>query len=253
LAGAPDTPRAAGAAGASKEILPLPGPLAIDRPAVVEVLERLALGGVTDALVLLRPGKDDVRLALGDGRRYGVRLDYLVQEATPSVPHTLLPGLRAAGDREVVLAFPDLLFWPRDALSGLRATLEGSNAAGVLGLFPTDRPEKADMVVTGEHGRLVDLCIKDGSAAAARGCRYTWSIAVLRPPLCRFFEQGVPPAVTLGGAPELWVGDLLRAAVRAGHTIATRTFDDGVALDIGTPDDLERARRRLALQYASSA
>jgi glucose-1-phosphate thymidylyltransferase len=239
-----------GALPCSKEILPLPvsdrsrdraGDIAAVRPVMARLLDAFSMAGVERAIVVVRADKWDVPRALG-ALDCGVDLAYVVVEETPSPVHSLARAAPFLGESVVALGFPDILFSPHDAYADTLDRLEAGAADVVLGLFPTDRCEKTDMVGfddTGEEeGTVVvrELVIKQ----PPRGLRFTWSIAVWRP---RFTEVLVKAAAAAPRAP-LHVGEVLGTALARGLLVEGVRFDDGEYLDIGTPDDLLAAMAR---------
>lgn len=229
----------------SKEIFPLGFRLAEGvrrpRPACEHLLEAFRDAGIGRAWVLLRKGKWDIPALLGRGLAPGtegaLHLAYLALDPTASVPETLDCAYPFVADCRVALGFPDILFEPRDAFRRLLERHQASGAAAVLGLFPTDRSEKTDMVEL-DGRRVRRLVIKRPDA----GLDYTWSIAVWGPQLTRFLHRFVARHGRRSGG-ELHVGDVIQAAVDGGLVVEGMTFPEGSYLDVGTPEDLERAVR----------
>ncbi len=220
-----------GAQPSSKEVLVVGG-----RPATGHLLERFRLGGIERAVIVVRSDKEDIEATLGDGQRWGVKLDYVETAATPGVPQTLDVARDALKGRLVALGFPDILFRPASAFAALVERQRRSRAELVLGLFPTRQPEKTDMVRLDEAGRPVEVVIKDPE------CRLelTWSIALWTPVFTDFLHRWV--AAAQGDAAERWVGDVIQASLEAGLAAEAVTFAQGQYLDIGTPEDLASAR-----------
>jgi len=242
----------------SKEIFPLG--LGADgevRPACAHLLDAFLDAGVERAFVLLRKGKWDVPQLLGRGPERPLwsgppkgtaspplvppkgtatlRLAYLALDPTASVPETLDAAYPFVQDARVALGFPDILFEPRDAFRGLRERQEASGADLVLGLFPADRPDKADMVELDDVGRVRRLVIKKPD----RGLRYTWSIAFWTPAFSRYLHDFVARQGASGD--EIHVGDVIQAAVDEGWNVEAVPHPEGSYLDLGTPEDLLRA------------
>jgi len=227
--------------GASKEVLPVGRD---GRPAAELLLRSLALAGIERACVVLRTGKRDVPERLGDGTELGVRLEYLEIAASSSVAETLDRAYRRVRGRRVALGFPDILFRPADALARVRERQEASGADAVLGLVPTDRPEKADLVAVDAGGRVLRLAIKPGPGEARPDPPLTWIAAVWGPALTELLHREV--AAGRRRSPEergreLYPGDVLQRAVEEGLRVEAVVFPEGRHLDIGTPEDLERA------------
>lgn len=217
----------------SKEALELrPG----EGPIIGHSLRALASAGVERVCVVTREHKRDLIEILKEGERFGVEIDVLYTSPTPSAVHTLSVALRELGDADVVLAYPDLLLRPRSAFADAVSEHRSSEADVTLALFPSQRPDKADMVRLDERGRPVELVIKDPSCTL----RYTWGLAAWGP---RFTELMLDRAEAWRlEQRELYVGDVLQEAIEAGFELAAVGFDEGLVVDVGTPGDLERAR-----------
>jgi glucose-1-phosphate thymidylyltransferase len=228
----------------SKEIYPLglrptaDGP----RPRVVSehLFDAFRRAGVDHALVLLRKGKWDIPAHLGVGRDLDLPLAYLALDATAHIPETLDAAYPFVADADIALGFPDTWFEPRDAYVHLLRRLRETGAEVVLGLVPSDRPEKTDMVELDEKGRVRRIVVKERDT----GLRHAWMIAVWSPVFSRFLHDFVAGSGERRG--ELYPGHVVQAAVDAGMRVDGMVFDGGSFLDIGTPEDLARAMEALA-------
>lgn len=233
-----------GALPCSKEIFPVgfrdDGGARRPRPVCEHLLEAFREADVRRAFVLLRKGKWDVPALLGRGLDPGgadaLHLAYLALDATASVPETIDCAFPFVAGHSVALGFPDILFEPRDAFRRLRERQAESGAPIVLGLFPADRPEKTDMVELDDAGRVRRLVIKQAGTAL----RFTWSIALWQPELTRYLHDFLARREP-SGERELYLGDVLQAAIDDGFAAEAVAFEGGSYLDVGTPEDLERA------------
>lgn len=235
----------------SKEIFPVGfweggHPLA-ERPKAVchYLLERMHSAGVRKVYVILRAGKWDIPAYLGDGHPLGMQLAYLLMRHPYGPPFTLDQAYPFVRESLVVTGFPDLLFEPADAFARLLEKQAATGADIVLGLFPAHRPHKMDMVALDTRGRVQEIVIKP----ARTQLRYTWIIAAWAPPFTQFLHAQVKQALeSMSGQadepPREWhVGDIVRAALRAGLEVESVLFPGGSCLDIGTPEDLQVAVR----------
>ncbi len=220
------------------------------RPKVVchYLLERMQRAEVTRAYIILREGKWDIPAYLGDGTMLGMHLAYLMMELPFGAPYTLDQAYPFVQDALVVFGFPDIIFQPEDAFVQLLARQETTRADVVLGLFPADQPQKMDMVDLDHNGRIRRIVIKPRQT----DLRYTWIIAVWTPVFTRFMHEYLVATQTERGGisgnglpnpRELYVGDVIQAAIDAGIPVETILFPEGDYLDIGTPEDLFRAVR----------
>jgi glucose-1-phosphate thymidylyltransferase len=234
----------------SKEILPLGFQAGTDgtlrpKPVCQYLLESFQQAGIERVFLLLRQGKWDVPALLGSGDDLGLHLAYLALEPTASVPATLDRAFPFVAEARIALGFPDILFTPTGAYGELLRHQETSGADVVLGLFPTRQSWKSDMVELDPAGRVRRLVIKEPDA----GLAYTWSIAVWGPVFSRFlhdFVAGEAAAAPAARTRELYVGDVLQAAIDAGLRVEAVTFPGGSYRDVGTPEDLQLATLELA-------
>lgn len=219
------------------------------RPKVVchYLLEKMRLADVTKAYIILRKGKWDIPAYFGDGKMLDMHMAYLMMDMPFGVPYTLDQAYPFVQDAIVALGFPDIIFQPDDAFVQLLSRQAESNADIVLGLFPTDQPQKWDMVHLDQDGRIQQIIIKPPQTHL----RYTWAIAIWTPVFTRFLHEYVASLQglkerdcsenNLSGQRELFVGDVIQTAIHNKMHVDTVLFPDGNCLDIGTPEDMIRA------------
>ncbi len=239
----------------SKELYPI-GFRPVDkgrslRPKVVchYLLEKMRLAGAAKTYIILRQGKWDIPAYLGDGAMLDMPLAYLMMNLPFGVPYTLDQAYPFVQDAMVVFGFPDIIFQPDDAFVQLLAHQATTKAYVVLGLFPANQPHKMDMVDLDDRGRIRQIVIKP----LQTHLRYTWIIAVWTPVFTRFMHQHLAAAQireaqnnAANDSPkqrELFVGDVIQAAIQAGLQVEALHFPNGSYLDIGTPEDLVKASR----------
>jgi dTDP-glucose pyrophosphorylase len=207
----------------SKELLPVGSRLegAVERPRAVSeyLVERMILGGATRICFVVSPGKSDILQYYG-GQFGPASVCYTVQPAPTGLCDSIfraLPLIR--GDEEVVVGLPDTIWFPELALRSL--------PSGVLSflLFPVQRPELFDAVITDERGRVREIQVKNAMAQS----HWIWGA----------FRM---PGAVLAALHQLWVlrdqrdeyvGTLVNAYLAAGgEAVGTRAGTDYV--DVGT-------------------
>ena len=232
-----------GKLGRSKELLRvselLPGrPDATGIDTLLDLtLQNCSRVGVRRAVVPIRSRKQDLLDNLAHDRRLDVCLSVVSIERTNSVVETVRAALPCISGQHTLLMFPDILFLPIDALAQAVDAYASSAADVVLGLIPTDRPAKYDMVSLGPTGRILDIHIKD---PAAGHLRFGWSFAIWSPRFTQYFAA----QLKRHGTPDpesAHIGNLIRDAMQGGMVVDGITFPDGIQLDLGTWDDLRRA------------
>lgn len=98
--------------GVSKHLL-----LVHDKPMIYYPLTTLMLAGVRDITIVVNPGdKGSYEALLGDGREFGVRIAYAVQQEPNGLPSAMLTGLgvqetRPSIDEKLLLILGDNIFF----------------------------------------------------------------------------------------------------------------------------------------------
>lgn len=226
------------------------------RPKVVcqYLLEAMGQAGVQESFLILRSGKWDIPAYLGDGSQLGpklvMRLAYLTVHVPFGVPFSLDQAYPFVKDAIVAMGFPDILFSPADAYRQLIARLQTSQADVVLGLFPTDQPEKVGLVEFDQDGVVSGIYEK----SQLTHLTYMWAIAVWRPSFTEFLHQfveakrkaliGERSPMLIKEMPayaETPIGDVMVGAIANNLRIEAIPFETGQYLDIGTPENLRNA------------
>jgi glucose-1-phosphate thymidylyltransferase len=238
--------RAARLAGlpCSKEIYPI-GPRTADdagqQPRVVceYLLRKMRTAGVSSIYVILRDGKWDIPAYLGDGSKAGLQLAYLMMGLPYGTPYSVDQSFPFVRQATVALGFPDMIFGPEDVFTTLLEHQQWSGADVVLGLFPADRPGKVDMVELDDDGNVMHIIIKPRHT----DLNDTWGVAVWAPTFTGFMHEFLAlHQKTAAGKPELFVGDVVQAAIKNGLRVRGVRVSEQPFLDIGTWDDLSRAK-----------
>jgi glucose-1-phosphate thymidylyltransferase len=224
----------------SKELLEVPTlwrPEHVRAPVIECALDALALAGVSDVCLITRPDKTDIAARLGLNPRAGIELEYREIAATPSILHSLTAGLTGRMHTDTVLAFPDIVFTPIEALGRLLDHHRAHRAALTLALFPTDRADKTETVAVTADGRVREVFVK----RADSGARQAWILAVWRPEFSRFLRRWVEARsaqASGSGKDDYQTGALINDAIGAGLVVRGVIETSGRFRDIGTPEDL---------------
>lgn len=212
------------------------------------LLENLREAGAQQTFVILRDGKWDIPSYWGDGHSLGMHLAYLMMRLPHGTPFTLDQGYPFVRNRIVAMGFPDIVLEPADTYVHLLDRLRSTGADVVLGLFPTSRPEKADMVDLDDEGRPRSIIIKPPSSSLT----YTWVCAVWAPSFTEFLHDRVATAAENWDHDEreMYVGHVLQSAMEEGLSVEAVPFPDGHFADIGTPNELASTLRRRRQQMS---
>ncbi len=190
------------------------------KPLIVYHIEKLARAGIREIVVNISVRGEQIRAALGDGRRYGVALHYSDEGETP---------LETGGG--IFKALP--LLGPAPFLVVNADVFTGYPLSTLL-----DKPRDIAHLVLVEnrdHHPEGDFALENGRIALLRGTRLTYSgLGVYRKEL---FDECAAGAFPLAA--------VIRMAVA--HGLVTGERFRGDWHDIGTPERLAALEARLAL------
>lgn len=148
----------------SKELLPVGSRIedGTERPRAVSeyLVDRMLLGGARKICMVISPGKSDILEYYG-GEIGPARICYAVQPCPAGLCDAVfraLPLIRP--DEAVVVGLPDTIWFPEDAL----LSLPGDTLSFLL--FPVERPEFFDSVVTDKKGKVLEVQVKNKNASS---------------------------------------------------------------------------------------
>ncbi len=152
----------------SKELLPVGSRVegGDERPRAVSeyLVERMIKGGADKLCFVISPGKTDILEYYGS-RLWGADIAYVVQGQPGGLCDAIFRALPLIHPEEsVVIGLPDTVWSPEDGLAYLP-----DDCLSFL-LFPVERPELFDAVVTGDDGAVLEIQVKKQGASS----RWIW-------------------------------------------------------------------------------
>lgn len=146
----------------SKELLPVGSRLdgETERPRAVSeyLVERFLLAGASKVCFVISPGKSDI-LEYYSGAYRSAEFAYVVQPRPAGLCDAIFRAVPLVHPEEdVAIGLPDTVWFPED---GLCALPKGELA---FLLFPVQRPEFFDAVVTDAQGRIETIQVKQTQA-----------------------------------------------------------------------------------------
>ena len=232
----------------SKEIYPIGFDRSTEgRPKAISqyLLEKMRFAGIEKAYIIIREGKWDIPAYLLDGKRLGMNLAYLMMDAPFGVPFTVDQAYPFVYKAIIAFGFPDIYFESEDTFIRLLNKLNEDHSDLVLGLFPSDRPHKADLVDIDQEGKIRNIVIKPRQT----NLRFTWGVAVWTPVFTQFMHRYVKECESSAAEKnELFISEVVLSAIAGGLQVGAVIVSEKAFLDIGTPDDLFRAIKRSMAQ-----
>jgi glucose-1-phosphate thymidylyltransferase len=136
----------------SKQLLPV-----YDKPMVYYPLSTLMLAGIRDILLISTP-EDTPRFEalLGDGRRWGLRLQYEVQPKPGGIAQAFLVGREFIGNDRVALVLGDNIFHGHDLTELLSRAAARERGATVFA-YPVNDPARYGVVEFDARGKAVSI------------------------------------------------------------------------------------------------
>jgi len=134
----------------------------VERPRAVSehLIERMLAAGATKIAFIISPGKSDILEYYG-GHIGDAQICYLVQRRPAGLCDAIFQAAPfIAADEPVIVGLPDTLWFPVDGLCALNA----SRLSFLL--FPVERPELFDAVVTNADGSVQEIQVKQLDATS---------------------------------------------------------------------------------------
>ncbi len=212
----------------SKQLLPI-----YDKPMVYYPLSVLMLAGIRDILVISTPEDIEAyRRLLGDGRRLGIRLEYVVQERPRGLADAFILGEEFIGGDSVCLILGDNIFHGQDFVRQLQDASRIRKGALIFG-YPVKDPRSFGVVEFDADRRVLSIEEKPAHPKS--------NFAV---PGLYFYDNevvGIAKAVKPSARGEIQITAVNNAYLERG-TLRVNLLGRGMAwLDTGTPDGMLKA------------
>ncbi len=122
------------------------------KPILQHCLDALKINGVTEALIITHYMGDAIRNYFGDGSQFGLKLDYVEQEAVLGTGNAASLA-ESYVDYVFLLVYGDLLFSP-EAIHAVLDTYNSQKPDAVMAVVPVDKPESYGIIDTDKKGTV---------------------------------------------------------------------------------------------------
>ena len=214
--------------GTSKQLLPI-----YDKPMIYYPLSVLMLTGIRDVLIINTPHEQFLfQRLLGDGSRWGMRLQYAVQERPNGLPQALVIAQDFLGGAPSCLVLGDNIFYGQGFTPMLRHANERAGRTTIFA-YRVKTPADFGVVEFDAQGRVVGLEEKPAKPKSS------FAITGLY-----FFDERAPTFAAdlkMSARGETEIVDLLRCYLQDG-TLHLQPLGRGFAwLDTGTHESMLQA------------
>ncbi len=139
----------------SKQLLPV-----FDKPMIYYPLSVLMLARINEILIITTPeDQDNFKRLLGDGKQWGIHLEYIVQQSPDGLAHAFILGENFIGEDDVCLVLGDNIFYGHgfvELLSNAVKTVSTEDKATVFGYWVND-PERYGVCTFDETGNVTTI------------------------------------------------------------------------------------------------
>ena len=136
----------------NKQLLPI-----YDKPLIYYPLSILMLAGIKEILVIVNKGQlSQFKKILGNGERFGVRINYLEQSSPRGLPDAFILGEKFIGKENVALILGDNFFYGQSLTKKLKDCVKLKNGCKIL-VHPVNNPELYGVAGINKKNKITSL------------------------------------------------------------------------------------------------
>ena len=212
----------------SKQLLPV-----YDKPMIYYPLSTLMQAGIREVLIITTPHEQHLfKSLLGDGGRWGIRLEYAVQEQPRGLAEAFIIGREFLAGEPSCLVLGDNIFHGGGMTELLARASQRVHGATVFGYYVRD-PERYGVVEMDAQGQVLSLEEKPEQPRS----NYAVTGLYFYDHRACDFAAGLKPSKR----GELEITDLNRCYLDAGDLVVERMGRGYAWLDTGTHASLQQA------------
>lgn len=135
----------------AKQLVPI-----ANRPILSYVLDNIANVGIKEVGIIISPETGaEIKETMGDGSKWGVSINYILQDEPKGLAHAVLTGRGFLGDDPFVMYLGDNLIGC--GIEKFVETFNTTSSDAVILLKPVDNPQAFGVAEVDESGRIVCL------------------------------------------------------------------------------------------------
>ena len=139
----------------SKQLMPV-----YDKPMIYYPISALMMAGIREVLIITTPRDNaSFRELLGDGSKWGMRFEYMIQENPNGLAEAFILGEDFIGDDNVALILGDNLFYGENLRRILTKANSDEDHSTIFGYAVKD-PERYGVVEMDEEGNAISIVEK---------------------------------------------------------------------------------------------
>ncbi|MGH2949476.1 MAG: glucose-1-phosphate thymidylyltransferase [Solirubrobacteraceae bacterium] len=212
----------------AKQLVPV-----ANKPVLFYGIEAMAAAGIRDVGIIIAPETgDEIREAAGDGSRFGVRIEYIVQDQPAGLAHAVLTGEEFLGDSPFVMYLGDNLL--QGGMEELVQDFREHEPEALILLTPVPDPQNYGVAELGADGAVVRLVEKPPEPATDLALVGVYMFT----PLIHDAARAIEPS----GRGELEITDAIQWLVDGGKRVEPHVVR-GWWKDTGRLDDMLEANR----------
>lgn len=218
----------------AKQLIPV-----ANKPVLLRVVESLREAGVTDIGIVIGVTGPEIREALGDGRRHGVRITWIQQDSPDGLAHAVQVSREFLGDARFVMFLGDNVI--QGGIRGLIRDFAGSDWQSQIVLKEVADPRAygvATLRADGSVAQLVEKPQQPPSNLALVGI-YMFD---------RHIHEAVD-AIRPSARGELEITDAIQWLIDAGYQVAPHVHQ-GWWIDTGKATDMLEANSHVLAELA---